>query len=71
MAVDRRLPGNMTATAEFLYNKDLNGIYYINANLPAAQTTFVGPDNRPRWTSNRIHSHISNAIVLKNQNVGS
>ena len=71
LAVDRRLPGNMTATAEFLYNMDLNGIYYINANLPAAQTAFVGPDNRPRWTNSRIHSHISNAVVLKNQNVGS
>jgi hypothetical protein len=71
VAVDRRLPGNMTATAEFLYNKDLNGIYYINANLPAAQTAFAGPDNRPRWTNARIHSHISNAVVLKNQNVGS
>ena len=32
----------MTGTAEFLYNKDVNGIYYINANLPAAQTAFVG-----------------------------
>ena len=55
-----------------MYNKDVNGIYYINANLPAAQTTFVGADNRPRWTEpTESHSHISNAIVLKNQNVGS
>ena len=61
----------MTATAEFLYNKDVNGVYYINANLPAAQTAFVGPDNRPRWTNGRIHSHISSAVVLKNQDVGS
>ena len=27
----------MTGTGEFIYNKDVNGIYYINANLPAAQ----------------------------------
>jgi hypothetical protein len=54
-----------------MYSRDLNGVYYINANLPAAQTNFVGADTRPRWTSNRIHSHISNAIVLKNQNEGS
>ena len=26
-----------TGTAEFLYNRDVNGIYYINANLPAPQ----------------------------------
>ena len=61
----------MTATAELLYNKDVNGVYYINANLPAAQTAFVGPDNRPRWTNGRIHSHISSAVVLKNQDAGS
>lgn len=71
IAIDHRLPGGVVATAEFLYNKDVNGIYYINANLPAAQTRFAGVDNRPRWTSNRIHPHIFNAVVLKNQNVGS
>ncbi|CAN5370396.1 MAG: TonB-dependent receptor [Acidobacteria bacterium] len=70
LAVDQRLPWGWTGTAEFLYSRDVNGIYYINANLPAAQTTVGGVDNRPRWTSNRIHSHVSNATVLKNQNVG-
>ncbi|MGQ0735114.1 MAG: carboxypeptidase regulatory-like domain-containing protein [Acidobacteriota bacterium] len=70
IAVDQKLPWGLVGTAEFLYNKDVNGIYYINANLPAAQTAFAGPDNRPRWTSNRIHSHISNNTVLKNENVG-
>ena len=49
----------------------MNGISYINANLPAAQASFAGADARPRWTSNRIHSHIANTIVLKNQNEGS
>jgi hypothetical protein len=71
VAVDHRFAGGLTATAELMFGRDLNGIYYINANLPAAQTNFVGPDTRPRWTSNRIHSHVSNAIVLKNQNEGS
>jgi hypothetical protein len=53
-----------------LYTRDVNGIYYINANLPAAQTSLVGADNRPRWTSNRIHANVSDATVLKNQNEG-
>ena len=70
IAVDRRLGGGWTGTAEFIYNRDVNGVYYINANLPAAQTNFAGADTRPRWTSNRIHSNVSNAIVLKNQNDG-
>jgi hypothetical protein len=86
IAVDRKLPWGMTGTAEFLYNRDVNGIYYINANLPAAQANFVGADNRPRWTgtscstptvgpcvtrlNNTAGNVITNAIVLKNQGVG-
>jgi hypothetical protein len=70
IAVDHRLPWGVTGTAEFMFNRDVNGIYYINANLPASQAVFGGPDNRPRWTSNRIHSNVANAIVLKNQNEG-
>ena len=81
IAVDHRLPWNITGTAEFLYNRDVNGVYYINANLPAAQTTFVGAEtaaldgpaapqrHRPppqQLTGNQI----SNATVMKNQNVG-
>ena len=70
-------PGAGRGTAEFLYNRDVNGIYYINANLPAAQSAFAGADTRvPRCArSNRINNVAgnqvtSNAIVLKNQNVG-
>ena len=74
IAVDRRLPGGITGTAEFMYNRDVNGIYYINANLPAAQTAYVGADTRPRWTSNRINNVTGNQvtanIVLKNQDIG-
>jgi len=44
IAVDHRLPGGVVGTVEFLYNRDINGIYYINANLPAAQTAFTGVD---------------------------
>jgi outer membrane receptor protein involved in Fe transport len=71
IGVDQRLPWDMIGTAEFIYSKDVNGISYINANLPAAQTSLAGADNRPRWTSNRIHSNVSSAIVLGNQNDGS
>src|SRR4029453_843832 len=60
LGIDHRLPGGVTGTVEFLYNKDINGTYYINANLPAAQTSFSGPDNRPRWTANRINNTLPN-----------
>ena len=42
-------PGGIISTTELIYSKDVNGIYYINANLPAAQSAFTGADNRPRW----------------------
>jgi TonB dependent receptor len=70
IAVDRRLPWGITGTAEYIYSKDVNGVYYINANLPEAQTSFTGSDPRGRYTNSRIYSNISNAIVLKNQDVG-
>ena len=85
IAVDRRLPGGITATGEFVYNKDVNGVSYINANLPAAQSAFAGVDARPRWVGtacaaptpgpclNRINNAAGNqvtaAIVMKNQSV--
>jgi hypothetical protein len=83
VAVDRRLPWGLVGTAELLYSKDVNGVYYINANLAPPNTSFSGSDTRPRWTAasgrcptvnggfNRINCNIDNAIVLKNQNVGS
>ena len=70
IAVDQRLPWDLVGTAEFIYSRDVNGISYINANLPAAQASFAGADTRPRWTSNRINSAVANNIVLGNQNEG-
>jgi hypothetical protein len=79
IAVDQELPFGLIGTAELLYNRDVNGIYYINANLPAADAAFVGADNRPRWTVDacpasgfqaRINCTVDNAVVLKNQDVG-
>jgi hypothetical protein len=71
LAVDQRLPGGIVGTFEVLYSSDVNGTYYINANLPAADTKFTGADTRPRWkAANRIVSNIAGAYVLKNQNVG-
>ncbi len=77
-AVDHALPWwGLIGTAEILYNRDVNGIYYIDANLPAAQTTFKGVDNRPRWfttttgiIASRINQNVEDATVIKNQNVG-
>ncbi|MDP2424208.1 MAG: carboxypeptidase regulatory-like domain-containing protein [Bacteroidales bacterium] len=73
IAVDQKLLWGVIGTLEFIYSRDVNGIYYINANLIKPTAKFVGPDNRllyPGGTPNRINSKITSAIVLKNQNVG-
>lgn len=74
IGVDQKLPWGLIGSVDFMYGKDINGMYYINANLPAAQTNYAGADDRPRYTSNRINNTkgnvVENAIVLKNQNEG-
>jgi hypothetical protein len=76
IAVDQKLPYDVVGTLEFLYSRDINGIYYIDASLKPANSAFVGADNRPRWTyspssARRINGTIvQDAIVLKNQSVG-
>jgi hypothetical protein len=49
IALDRKLAFGVVSTTEMLYAKDVNGIRYINANLPAAQSQFAGADTRMRW----------------------
>lgn len=86
IGVDQILPFGVIGTIEYMYNRDIDGIYYINANLPAAQGAFVGPDTRMRWVGpscstptvgpcqNRINNAAGNVvarnIVMKNQSVG-
>ena len=85
IGVDQRLPLGLTGTVEFLYTKDMNGIGYANVNLPAAESTFTGPDNRPRWYQRpgcvpppgvtscqgyRIYQQVSDAPVLTNEGIG-
>ncbi|MDQ2666968.1 MAG: carboxypeptidase regulatory-like domain-containing protein [Gemmatimonadota bacterium] len=73
LAVDRRLPWGLVGTAEAIYGRELNGAYYIQANLPAATGAFTGADPRPRWLpgTNRINSNITSAYVISNANTGS
>ncbi len=71
IAVDHKLPFGLFGTAEVIYSRDVNGIYYINANLAKPDGNFAGVDNRSRWiATNKINSNVDNAVVLKNQNVG-
>lgn len=74
IAVDQRLPLGFIGTVEFIYGRDVNGQYYYNANLPAPAGNMTGADTRPYWNTanfaNRINANVTNAIVIKNENVG-
>jgi outer membrane receptor protein involved in Fe transport len=70
IAVDKRLPWGFIGTIEGLYGTEVNGAYYINANLPAAQSAYTGADTRSRWTNNRLNASVTNAYVLSNVNTG-
>ena len=80
IALDQKLPGGITGTAEFVYNQEVNAINFENVNLGTDGTNFVGPDNRTRFTSNRINNgaggatvtnpNITNAILMKNYSSG-
>jgi len=76
IGVDRRLPLGLVGTGEFIYNHDVNGMAYFNANLPAAQSGYAGIDTRPRWVGpacapngqvgpcvNRINNATGNQII--------
>lgn len=80
LAVDQKLPGNIVATVEFVYNKEVNAINFENVNLPSTGKPLVGSDNRIVFSSTKINAgtggatitnpNISNAILMKNYSKG-
>lgn len=81
VAVDRRLPFGFIATAEVLYNKNIQALRYIDANLEPATGNFVGPDDRTRFPAiglsggavnpaRYINDEVTNVFVLKNTKEG-
>jgi len=81
IGVDMKLPFGMVGTLEGIFSKNLNQVYYINANQEAATSTYSGPDNRPIFpgiglsgsslnNALRIVDKITDAILLTNTNKG-
>ncbi|MBL0135356.1 MAG: TonB-dependent receptor [Chitinophagaceae bacterium] len=80
LAIDQKLPFDITATVEGIYSKDINAVYHQNINLPSAGTTLEGPDRRIRYAATQIYSgaggvsatnpNISDVILMKNTSKG-
>ena len=80
-AVDAKLPWGIVGTVELIYNQNVNAINYLNINQRAADRTFAGPDDRPRYPGSgltgsafnnaaRLNPAVVNAIYLTNTNQG-
>ena len=71
LAIDQKLPFGFVGSAEFLYNKTINGVHYYNANLDAPVGTLAGVDNRPKYANNdngvRVNDNVSMGAVLTNR----
>lgn len=81
IAIDKQLPFGIIGSVEFIYNKEINNVFYINANLEPTNGTISGPDNRPSFpgiglsgttqnNANRVNDNITDAILLKNTDKG-
>lgn len=77
VAIDQKLPFGFVGTVEGIFNKNINEIFYYNANLAAPVGTINGVDSgdyRPYYSGNdngtRVNNNVSNGIVLSNSNRG-
>ncbi|GAB4030188.1 outer membrane beta-barrel protein [Spirosoma jeollabukense] len=75
IAIDQRLPWGLIGTLEVIYNKTIQGLRYIDANLKGPDQQLTGPDTRSRYPNGNTrfinYPYNTNAFVLKNTTEGS
>jgi len=68
LAIDKKLPGELLGTLEFLYGKDINAIYIRNANL--GKPVGAIPDGRPYFGNAVADPNSPGVYVIDNSNEG-
>ncbi|MBU2948523.1 TonB-dependent receptor [Zobellia uliginosa] len=73
IAVDQKLPiWNLVASADFLWNDNINAIYYENLNVPSPIGNLTGSgDSRPIYSGGDIDSTYDRIILASNTGDGS
>jgi hypothetical protein len=66
LAIDYKLPWGLIFTAEAIYNKTIQGLRYIDANLKAPDRNFTGPDGRDRFPASGVSGGATNAARFYN-----
>lgn len=70
VGVDVQLPFGFIFTGELLFTKDINAVTQVNANLAEPFGKMAGIDNRFVWTTSKVNSTLSSAMLLTNTNKG-
>ncbi|WP_373548604.1 carboxypeptidase regulatory-like domain-containing protein [Haliscomenobacter sp.] len=73
LAIDQQLPLGLVLTVEGLYNKVIQGLRYIDANLNGPDRSLAGADTRDRFPASAgrfINKAINNAFILSNTQDG-
>ncbi len=71
IAVDQRLPWDMVFSADFIWNDNINTVFYENLNLEGPQFTTTGAGSRPNYGFSRVDSTYDAVYLGTNTSAGS
>ncbi|MEM1258238.1 MAG: carboxypeptidase regulatory-like domain-containing protein [Bacteroidota bacterium] len=71
IAVDQRLPWDMIFSADFIWNDNLNAVFYENLNLPGPEFVTTGAGSRPNYGFGRIDPTYPAIYLASNTSEGS